>query len=418
MASDKTTLDGLRIDRSADSAGGSRRGVWIAATVLILLLASGAFAWLRRPAGAEVRTAPAREKTGAAAGAVLNASGYVTARRQATVSSKITGKVKDVLVEEGMVIREGQVLAHLDDVTATKQLALAESQLESQRRALAETQVRIKEAEINRQRQRRLREEGVGTQADLDAADANADSLKARLEQARQEVTVGERTIALRRQDIDDAVIRAPFSGVAVSKDAQPGEMISPVSAGGGFTRTGICTLVDMKSLEIEVDVNESYINRVKPGQKAVATLDAYPDWQIPARVIMPVPTADRQKATVKVRLGFEELDPRILPDMGVKVAFLDESQAPGASGAGAAPAKPAVTVPKTAVRKDGERDVVFVVKDGQVERRAVGLGPAAGDEVTVLSGVSGGEQVVIEGPADLKDGAKVSVKPAASGTQ
>jgi RND family efflux transporter MFP subunit len=412
MASDKTTLDGLRIDRSAAAAGGSRRWVWIVAVLLILALASGAFAWLRRPSGVEVKTAVAREKTGAAAGAVLNASGYVTARRQATVSSKITGKVKDVLVEEGMEIREGQVLAHLDDVTATKQLALAESQLESQRRALAETEVRIKEAEINRQRQRRLREQGVGTQADLDAADANADSLKARLEQARQEVTVAERTIALRRQDIDDAVIRAPFSGIAVSKDAQPGEMISPVSAGGGFTRTGICTLVDMKSLEIEVDVNESYINRVKPGQKAVATLDAYPDWQIPARVIMPVPTADRQKATVKVRLGFEQLDPRILPDMGVKVAFLDEAPAAGAPGAGAPPARPAVNVPKTAVRKDGERDVVFVVKDGQVERRAVGLGPAAGDEVTVLSGVAGGEQVVVEGPADLKDGAKVAVKP------
>jgi len=410
MASDKTTLDGLRIDRSAGGAGGSRRWIWIAA-VLILVLASGAFAWLRRPASVDVKTAVAREKTGAAAGAVLNASGYVTARRQATVSSKITGKVKDVLVEEGMVIKEGQVLAHLDDVTATKQLALAESQLESQRRGLIETEVRIKEAEINRQRQRRLHEQGVGPQADLDAADANADSLKARLEQARQEVTVAERTIALRRQDIDDAVIRAPFAGVAVSKDAQPGEMISPAAAGGGFTRTGICTLVDMKSLEIEVDVNESYINRVKPGQKAVATLDAYPDWQIPARVIMPVPTADRQKATVKVRLGFEELDPRILPDMGVKVAFLDEAPAGGGAGGGA-PAKPAVTVPKTAVRKDGERDIVFVVKDGQVERRAVGLGPAAGDEVTVLSGVAGGEQVVIEGPADLKDGAKVAVKP------
>ncbi|HEX3530773.1 MAG TPA: efflux RND transporter periplasmic adaptor subunit [Thermoanaerobaculia bacterium] len=406
MASDKTTLDGLRIDRSSGAAGGSRRWIWIAA-VLILLLAAGAFAWLRRPASAEVKTAVAREKTGAAAGAVLNASGYVTARRQATVSSKITGKVKDVLVEEGMVIKEGQVLAHLDDVTATKQLALAESQLEAQRRALAETEVRIKEAELNRQRQRRLRQEGVGTQFDLDSADANADSLKARLEQARQEVTVAERTIALRRQDIDDAVIRAPFSGVAVSKDAQPGEMISPAAAGGGFTRTGICTLVDMKSLEIEVDVNESYINRVKPGQKAVATLDAYPDWQIPARVIMPVPTADRQKATVKVRLGFEELDPRILPDMGVKVAFLEDAPA-----GGGAPAKPAVTVPKAAVRKDGEHDVVLVVKDGRVERRAVGLGPAAGDDVTVLSGVSGGEQVVIEGPADLKDGAQVAVKP------
>jgi HlyD family secretion protein len=409
MASDKTTLDGLRIDRNAAAEGGARRWVWISAVVLLLLFAAGAFAWFRLPRPAGVKTAVAREKAGQTAGAVLNASGYVTARRQATVSSKITGKVKDVLVEEGMVIQEGQVLAHLDDATATKQLALSEAQLESQRRSLAETEVRIKEAELSRARMRRLLTEGVSTKADMDTADANADSLKARLELARQEVTVSERQVALRRQDIDDAVIRAPFSGIAVSKDAQPGEMISPMSAGGGFTRTGICTLVDMKSLEIEVDVNESYINRVKPGQKAVATLDAYPDWQIPARVIMPVPTADRQKATVKVRLGFEALDPRILPDMGVKVAFLDEPQAGGASGGGV-PAKTAVVIPRAAVRKDGEHDIVYVIVGNHVERRAVGLGPATGDEQAVLSGVHGGEQVVIEGPADLKDGAKVAV--------
>ena len=412
MASDKTTLDGLRIDRGAGSEGGSRRWTWIVVGGLFLLFAAAGFAWFRLPRAAEVKTAVAKEKGGPAAGAVLNASGYVTARRQATVSSKITGKVKDVLVEEGMAIQEGQVLAHLDDATPAKQLALAQSQLESQRRALAETEVRIKEAELNRQRIRRLQAEGVSTKADVDTADANADSLKARLEQQRQDVTVAERTVAVRRQDVDDTVIRAPFSGIAVTKDAQPGEMISPISAGGGFTRTGICTLVDMKSLETEVDVNESYIHRVKPGQKAIATLDAYPDWQIPLRVIMPVPTADRQKATVKVRLGFEALDPRILPDMGVKVAFLDEPQAgsPGTPG-NTAPVKPAVIVPKAAVRKDGEADVVLVVVDGRVERRAVGLGPAMGDEQTVLSGVRGGEQVIIEGPVDLKDGAKVSVR-------
>jgi RND family efflux transporter MFP subunit len=256
---------------------------------------------------------------------------------------------------------------------------------------------------------RRLHEQGVSTKADLDTADADVDALVARLDLGRQDVQVSERQVALRRQDLDDTVIRAPFSGVAVSKDAQPGEMISPVSAGGGFTRTGICTLVDMKSLEIEVDVNESYIHRVQPGQKAQATLDAYPDWQIPAHVIMPVPTADRQKATVKVRLGFEQLDPRILPDMGVKVAFLGDEK-PGA----AAPGKPVVTIPRAAVRKDGDRDVVLVVQGDKVERRAVGL--AAGtagntDEAVVNSGLAAGEQVVVEGPADLKDGAKVSVQ-------
>jgi RND family efflux transporter MFP subunit len=267
--------------------------------------------------------------------------------------------------------------------------------------------VRLRQAKLGQDRTRRLREQGIMTQADADTADADVDALVARLDLGRQDVEVSERQIALRRQDVDDTVIRAPFSGVAVTKDAQPGEMISPISAGGGFTRTGICTLVDMKSLEIDVDVNESYIHRVQPGQKAVATLDAYPDWQIPAHVIMPVPTADRQKATVKVRLGFEALDPRILPDMGVKVAFLGEEPK-----AGAVPGKPVVVVARAAVRKDAGHDVVFVIQPGnRVERRAIGLASGTGDEAVVISGLAAGERVVVEGPADLKDGAMVAVQ-------
>jgi HlyD family secretion protein len=408
MASEKPSLEGLRIDRPEAGVEGGRRGLWIAIAVVALLGLAAAW-WLARPRAVPVRTATAEARSGgpAAAGAVLNASGYVTARRQATVSSKITAKVVDVRVEEGMEIHEGQVLAHLDDATPRKQLALAEAQLASQRGSLAENAVRLKQAKLNQDRIRRLHEQGISTQSDADSADADVDALVARLALGRQDVEVSERQIALRRQDVDDTVIRAPFSGVAVSKDAQPGEMISPVSAGGGFTRTGICTLVDMKSLEIEVDVNESYIHRVEPGQKAVATLDAYPEWQIPVHVIMPVPTADRQKATVKVRLGFEQLDPRILPDMGVKVAFLGEEKGtPGAAG------KPMVVIPRSAVRKDGDKDVVFVAApDGHAERRAIGLAAGTGDEAIVTSGLAAGERVVVEGPADLKDGAAVSVR-------
>jgi RND family efflux transporter MFP subunit len=404
MASDKATLDGLRIDRSAASEGGRGRLAWIVGAILLLLIAGGVFAWLRLPRAVEVRVAPVREQPGTAAGTVLNASGYVTARRQATVSSKVTGKVTEVLVEEGMVVRDGQILARLDDSILRRELSLAEARLAAQRRSTDETRVRLHEAEISLRRAQSLREQGVAPQSDLDAAEAQVGSLKARLDLGREEVAVAERELALNRQYLDDTVIRSPFSGVAVSKDAQPGEMISPVSAGGGFTRTGICTIVDMSSLEVEVDVNESYIQRVRPGQKAIATLDAYPDWQIPIRVIMPVPTADRQKATVRVRLGFEQLDPRVLPDMGVKVAFLDEEGA-----AGAAP-KAALVVPRRAVRKDGDRDVVFVVKDGAVERRAVGVGPVPGDEAVITSGLAPGERVVIEGPAELADGAKVTV--------
>lgn len=407
-SSEKPTLDALRIDRSAVEEKSGRGRVWLG-LLLVVLVVVGVGVWFSRPRPAKVKAVAAETRAGgpAAAGAVLNASGYVTARRQATVSSKITGKVMDVLVEEGMEITEGQVLAHLDDSTVGKELALAEARLLSQRRSLTETEVRLREAKVNQQRMRRLLEQGISTQSQVDTADAETDSLAARLDVGRQEVAVAERQVALGRQAVDDTVIRAPFSGVAVSKDAQPGEMISPVSAGGGFTRTGICTLVDMKSLEIEVDVNESYIHRVKPGQKALATLDAYPDWQIPSTVIMPVPTADRQKATVRVRLSFDQLDPRILPDMGVKVAFLGDEE-PGAQVA----RKTAVVLPLAAVRKDGDKDVVFVIQGDHVERRAIGLAPGQGDEAVVTSGLAAGEKVVIEGPADLKDGALVSVQP------
>jgi RND family efflux transporter MFP subunit len=405
MVNEKPSLDALRIDRGTESSG-SRRRAWLTAAVVALVALAGIGWAVARPRAVPVKTAVAREsKSPAAAGTVLNASGYVTARRQATVSSKVTGKVTAVLVEEGMAVKEGQVLARLDEASIRTQLALAEAQLASAQRALAETEVRLKEAQVNRRRLRELHAQGVASQSDLDAVEANANSLAARLELGRQDVAVAERQLGVRRQDMTDTVIRAPFSGVAISKDAQPGEMISPVSAGGGFTRTGICTLVDMSSLEIEVDVNESYINRVKGGQPAQATLDAYPDWQIPATVIAIVPAADRQKATVKVRLAFDKLDPKILPDMGVKVAFLN-----GEEKTAAAPAKPAVVVPRAAVRKDGDSQVVFVVHDDRAERRAVRISDVPGDEVAVTSGLNGGEQVVVEGPVDLKDGARVKV--------
>ena len=408
MASERPSLDALRIDRSEVKESGGRGRLWLVLLV-VALVAAAAWWWFTRPRPAQVKAVAAEARAGgpAAAGAVLNASGYVTARRQATVSSKITGKVVDVMVEEGMEVREGQVLARLDDSTVRKELALGEARLVSQRRSLTETEVRLREAKLNQQRMRRLLEQGVTTRAQLDTADAEVDSLAARLDVGRQEVAVAQSEVALGRQALDDTIIRAPFSGVAVSKDAQPGEMISPVSAGGGFTRTGICTLVDMKSLEVEVDVNESYIQRVKPGQKAFATLDAYPDWQIPSRVIMPVPTADRQKATVRVRISFDQLDPRILPEMGVKVAFLGDEE-PGAPVS----RKAVVVVPRAAVRKDGDKDVVYVVQGDHVERRAVGLALGQGDEAVVTSGLAAGERVVTEGPADLKDGALVSVQP------
>ena len=336
------SLDELKIDRSRDGRSWLARIAWL----LLLLAIAGAggvagWRWWQEARIPVVRTAAVRQTVPAdGQPTVLNASGYVTARLQSTVSSKVTGRIIEVLVEEGMAVSEGQVLARLDDTTERSYLALAEAQLGAARGAQAELEVRYEEARLDLDRQRRLLEQRLIGQADLDAAQAEADSLRARIANQREQVVVAEREIDVRRTALEDTVIRAPFSGVAISKDAQPGEMISPVSAGGGFTRTGVCTIVDMSSLEIEVDVNESYINRVSPAQRVVANLDAYPDWEIPASVITTIPTADRQRATVLVRIAFDELgDPRILPDMGVNVAFLEAGPPPEEAVADAAPA-------------------------------------------------------------------------------
>src|SRR5439155_23357037 len=259
--------------------------------------------WGARERPVMVQVAIAAPRAAGTQAAVLNASGYVTARRRATVSSKITGKVVEVNVEEGMSRREGQLLARLDDSNAKAALMLVEAQAEAARRAAAESEVRLAEARLTLGRRLKLVADRVVSQAEVDQAQAEVDSLTARIAATRQQVQVADRQVDVLRTDLESTIIRAPFSGVAISKNAQPGEMVSPISAGGGFTRTGICTIVDMRSLEIEVDVNEAYINRVTAGQEVTAMLDAYPDWQIPARVITMVPTADRQKATVLVRI-------------------------------------------------------------------------------------------------------------------
>ncbi|HNR71428.1 MAG TPA: efflux RND transporter periplasmic adaptor subunit [Verrucomicrobiota bacterium] len=407
MSEPKPTLSDLRIERDAPPAASSWR--WGAAGVLLaLLLAGGVVFWLQRPAARPVRTAVARaaaddgvERT------VLNASGYVTARRQATVSAKLTAKVIEVLVEEGMKVREGQVLARLDDTNVRTSLHLAEAQLAAATNALAETRVRIKEAAQELQRQTDLIKNQIATQANYDHAEAAHLALQARLEQQQAEIAVAAKQVAYWQQQLDDTVIRAPFSGIVTSKNAQPGEMISPISAGGGFTRTGICTIVDMESLEIEIDVNESYINRVHPGQAVEAALDAYRDWKIPSKVIAIIPTADRQKSTVKVRVGMDQLDPRILPEMSVKVAFRE------VGGTGPLAGR-TVTIPQAAVRQQDGRSVVWVVSAGRAERRAVTVSNTHQGETVVSAGLSAGERVIVEGPPDLKEGLAVAEKEAA----
>jgi RND family efflux transporter MFP subunit len=275
--------------------------------------------------------------------------------------------------------------------------------LVSAKTQVAETRARLTEAKLTWERNTELAAKQLVSTAELDRAKANYESLQAQLANREAGVVLAQRRIAIEQQFLDDLELRAPFAGVVISKDSQPGEMISPVSAGGGFTRTGICTLVDMASLEIEVDVNEAYIQRVRPEQPVQATLEAYPDWKIPARVIAIIPTADRQKATVRVRIAFQELDPRILPDMGVKVAFMSGEPA----GQGVAQQQ-GIRVPASAVRtQDGER-IMFVVKDNIAQQRVVQLGGNFGSEMYITSGLNPGEDYVVEMPIDLEDGDQV----------
>ncbi len=401
MPLDQEALASLRRESSGPLRGDRRR--WSRKALLIVLAAvllGSVIVWRMNGSAVPVKTVLV-EAAGAGDGAVLNASGYVVARRLATVSSKVTGRIIEVLFEEGASVKEGQLLARLDPATAQAENLVATRSLEAARRNLREIEVRLADAERTLARNRTLVQQRLIAQSVLDTSEADVAALRARLDASRAEVGVAEGQVGLSRQALDDLEIRAPFAGVVISKDAQPGETVSPISAGGGFTRTGIATIVDMDSREVEVDVNEAYINRVHDDQKVEAILDAYPDWVIPGHVIGIVPTADRQKATVRVRIAFERLDPRILPDMGIKVRFLEESQ-PGS------PAAPSVD--DRAIVRDAGATSVWVVRDGAVERRAVTLGNSADGRTTVTEGLEGGESVVIEPPRRLRDGSAVEL--------
>jgi RND family efflux transporter MFP subunit len=328
-----------------------------------------------------------------------------------TVSSKVTGKVLEIYVEEGMEVEKDQVIARLDPINSRTILTMSEREVDAARRNLTEIEVRLAEAKRNLERNESLVKQQLVSQTALDTTRAEYNALQARLEASKAQVKVSESQLAMRKLDFDDLNVRAPFSGVVISKDAQPGEMISPLSAGGGFTRTGIATIVDMDSREVEVDVNEAYINRVKNNQRVEATLDAYPDAPLAAHVINIVPTADRTKATVRVRIGFDKLEPQILPDMGIKVRFLDNEPPPAA----VANAGPRIRVPTVAIQHAGGDAFVWIVKDNRVEQRAVTLGPESDGSIEVRAGVSSGEELVSPVVAGLEDGGKVKVTEANS---
>src|SRR5580698_2670840 len=398
-------LGALRIDKDKrqERKAGKIFGIILAAILVVALVAGATF--YSRNSAPVVEVAAAQKAGNAGPTALLNASGYVTPRRRATIAAKITGRVIGVYFDEGVHVKEGQILAKLDDSDVKRALDSAVADRNSTKAQIADYEVQLKNAELLVHRSKELQAAGVQSQEILDNAVTSADSLRAKIALTKEQVAAAESRINEAQQAVDNTVIRAPFEGIVVSKDAQVGEMVSPVSAGGGFTRTGIATIVDMNSNEIEVDVNEAYIARVVPGQNVTAVLDAYPDWQIPSRVRTVIPTADRQKATVKVRISFLKLDPRILPDMGIKVTFLGDEPDKQIGVA------PAAIVPSGAVRDESGRKIVFLVKDNQLERRAVTVGSMRGSDAEIMAGLTAGDTVVVKGPPDLHDGEAIQIK-------
>ena len=403
MNSKSELLSQLRIDRNASN----ERPIWpwvVGAAVLALVIFIG-YELFSEAEPVPVKVQMARMATvDSSSASVLDSTGYVVARRQANVSSKVTGKVLEVLIEEGMTVEKNQIVARLEDVNARKSFDVTKAELDAAKAQVVETRVRATEAKLNFDRHNTLIQKQLVSQAAFDSAKATYDSVRAQLNNRQEMVNVSDKLLAQQKQNLDDYILRAPFTGVVIAKTSQPGEMISPISAGSGFTRTGICTLVDMTSLEIEVDVNESYIQRVHPGQLAEAVLEAYPEWKIPAKVAAIIPTADRQKATVKVRVAFENLDPRILPDMGVRVSFLNPEPVEKPK-----PKEPlGIRVPTTAVRSVDENKFIFVVKDGVLQQRKVKVNASYGSDVYISEGLSAGEDFVVEISPQLKNGTKV----------
>ena len=407
-------LKELRIDRSAPPPRGpapSRRWLWIViglVLALLLVLAAGALLGGKKPVTVQTAPVVAMNQAGAGNSSVLDASGYVVARRMATVSAKITGKVREVMIEEGMRVEEGQVMATLDPIDANAQRSLNAAQLDAARSQSEGLQAQLRQAEAEAGRLQSLVGQQLVSRSQYDQAVAARDSLRAQLATSRHNAKVAQDALAIADLGVDNNVVRAPFSGVVTAKAAQPGEIVSPLSAGGGFTRTGIGTIVDMESLEVEVEVGEAFIGRVQPKMPVEIVLNAYPDWKIPGHVIAIIPTADRGKATVKVRVALETKDPRIVPEMGVRVSFLEKAAAAGTE------APKGVRVPAAAIVERDGKPVAFVVQaDDKVKQQTLEVGQVLAKDKQVLSGLSAGQTVVLSPAAELKDGDKVVLEGA-----
>ena len=405
-------LHQLRIDRSEPETRSLGVFAWIAGVlVLLAALAAGGWWFLYGGKRFEVEAATASAPTGGAAGpgAVLQATGYVTARREATVSAQITGTLTQVLIEEGDRVEKGQVLGTLEDTAQRAALAQAQAGLRAAQAQLAQFQSQLAQSRRDLARAEDLVGRKLVSAQSVEVARTQVETQVSQLETQRKQVELGQAGVQAAQVQLDYCTVRAPFTGMIVAKAAQVGEIISPLSAGGGFTRTGIGTIVDMESLEIEVDVTESYINRVVPQQPTEAVLDAYPDWKIPGHVIAIIPTADRGKATIKVRVALDHKDARIVPDMGVRVSFMEEGNK--AAAAPSAPPKGALVPASSVVQRDG-KPVVFEISGDKVRLRGVTPMRDIGD-LRLVEGVGVGARVVRDPAAELADGARVEVKAA-----
>jgi RND family efflux transporter MFP subunit len=408
----KLRIDPSQRDGPTSGAARSRIQYVVLGLIGVAVLAGvlGYWKWHSRPYTVEVATALAPSAAQGPA-AILQASGYVTARREATVSAQITGTVKEVLIEEGEHVKAGQVLARLDDAAYAAGVAQARAQLLAAQAQETQYAAQLAQARRDTQRNQDLIDRNLVSHQALETAQTQQDTLAAQLQVQRKQIELAQAALRGAEVQLAYCTVRAPFDGVIVAKSAQSGEIISPISAGGGFTRTGVGTIVDMDSLEIEVDVNEAYINRVAAQQPAQAVLDAYPDWTIPAHVIAIIPTADRNKATVKVRVALDQKDPRILPDMGVRVSFLEAEGADRAERASKSPAVTGVLVPASAlVPASGSTGSVVYVVEGEVVRAQPVTGGQSFGELRAVSGLAAGARVVRAPPPDMHDGAKVVV--------